>query len=274
MWKRVVAPYFQCANYPFVACTSFGSRISGNTADLIQCYIYYFGVWEPHLTHFISRRLKPADIFVDVGANIGYFTLLGSHLVGEHGKVIAIEASPSIHRMLVENLERNGVRNATVFNVAASDRVGRLKIFLADNGNLGQTTTISAAGFKLEAEISARALSELIAREDWPRLKLIKIDVEGAEWSVISGMRALLEHASDSLEIVAEITAGLAEAQQTAADIVALFARYGFHAYCLRNEYSSRDYVSREEPLAPSRIRSPIDTQTDVVFSRIDADYL
>ena len=49
----------------------FGSKIAGNTNDIIPQYIYYFGLWEPHLTRWIQRRLAPGDTFIDVGANIG-----------------------------------------------------------------------------------------------------------------------------------------------------------------------------------------------------------
>lgn len=65
------------------------------TSDVIQRYLYLFGVWEPHLTAFISGRLTPKDTFVDVGANIGYYSVLASRLVGPAGHVVAVEPSPT-----------------------------------------------------------------------------------------------------------------------------------------------------------------------------------
>ena len=64
------------------ARTRFGSDIPVTTADLIQRYLYLFGSWEPNLTHWISARIRPGDTVIDVGANIGYFTLLAAHLTG------------------------------------------------------------------------------------------------------------------------------------------------------------------------------------------------
>jgi hypothetical protein len=58
--------------------------------DVIQNYVYLFGTWEPDLTAFMRRRLRPGDTFIDVGANIGYLSTLGSKLVGPHGVVVAI----------------------------------------------------------------------------------------------------------------------------------------------------------------------------------------
>lgn len=72
-----------------------------DTQDLIQRYLYLFGAWEPHLTGWLRRRLRPGDGFVDVGANIGVFSVLAARLVGESGRVVAIEASADVHRRLV-----------------------------------------------------------------------------------------------------------------------------------------------------------------------------
>src|SRR5436309_218434 len=94
LWTRVVEPYFAWEAYPFVAPTVFGSKLAGCTNEILQQYLYYFGVWEPHVTSWICGRLRPGDGFIDVGANIGYYTLLASHLVGAAGTVVAVEASP------------------------------------------------------------------------------------------------------------------------------------------------------------------------------------
>src|SRR5437867_10486382 len=63
-WTHVVHPYFAWHRYEFEASTIFGSRVRGNTRELLQQYLYYFGLWEPHLTRWISRRLSPGDTFV------------------------------------------------------------------------------------------------------------------------------------------------------------------------------------------------------------------
>src|SRR6476619_7171728 len=76
--------------------TERGGRIFVSGQDVIQRYIYSFGVWEPALTNFVKTRLRAGDTFIDVGANIGYYALLASGLVGASGTVVSIEASPSI----------------------------------------------------------------------------------------------------------------------------------------------------------------------------------
>lgn len=72
----------------------FGGRFTVTTSDIVQRYLYTFGAWEPHLSAWIACRLTPGDTFVDVGANIGYYTMLTSHLVGPTRHVAAIEPVP------------------------------------------------------------------------------------------------------------------------------------------------------------------------------------
>jgi hypothetical protein len=69
--------------------TVFGATMQLDTHDLAGQYIYCFGVWEPNLTNFLRRMLEPGDVFVDVGAHIGYFSLLPSTLVGPDGGVFS-----------------------------------------------------------------------------------------------------------------------------------------------------------------------------------------
>jgi FkbM family methyltransferase len=275
LWRNIAAPFFQYADYKFVVRTQFGCTIAGNTRDIIQRYIYYFGVWEPHLTKFIDQRLKPDDVFLDVGANIGYFTLLAARKVAPNGKVIAIEASPTVQARLKENLARNGVSNVEIHNIAASDREGTLQIFSGGTENLGATTTVAASGLVFECEVPARPLSAVISAADMERTRLIKIDVEGAEWSVVMGMRGLFEHAREDVEVVIEIAPDRLESfQRTPEDILAFFAEFGFNPYELANSYGTRYYLAQIDQDRPKRIREPITKQMDVIFSRRDEEVL
>src|SRR5262249_40868032 len=69
----------------YLATTYFGARIYCNLKDFMQFYIFHFGVWEPDISSLLERNLSPGDVFVDIGANIGYDTLLGSWRVGSTG---------------------------------------------------------------------------------------------------------------------------------------------------------------------------------------------
>jgi FkbM family methyltransferase len=149
------------------------------------------------VTAAFKSILVPGDVCVDVGANIGYFTLLASRLVGPSGHVYALEPSPEIHATLTSNLERNDVTNVTALGVAAGDTNGEAEFYEADGRNRGASSLRPASERDAdEPESSAirvqvRRLDSVISSVHLPRLKLVKIDVEGYELEVMGGLEPL-----------------------------------------------------------------------------------
>jgi len=128
-------------------------------------------------------------------------------------------------------------------------------------------------GTVLEAVVPAQRLADVIAVDRMRRIRVIKIDVEGAEARVLDGMMLLLAHARQDLEIVVEIKPrALKEQGRDARALLAELARHGFHPYHLPNDYSARDYLGATAAPTLKRIRRDLVEQMDVVFSRIDAD--
>ncbi len=265
--------------WDFTVKTVFGSQISANTRDVIGKYIYYFGIWEPNLTRWIERRLAPGDGFIDVGANIGYFTLLASKLVGDAGKVVSIEAHPAIFAALENNLRLNDARNVRAVNRAAWDAEEMLTIYTQPEDLACQTTVMPewADKYRLESQsqIKAAPLSAMLKPEEFRAARIIKIDVEGAEWHVLSGMKPLMPCGRDDLEVVIEVNSKMLEAEgRTPKDVLDFFADFGFHPYRIENDYLQERYLFREAPQVPRRIEQVVTEQTDLIFSRIDAESL
>jgi FkbM family methyltransferase len=280
VWRSVIAPHFGWLPHEFEVTTRFGARMRGNTEDFIQRHLYYFGIWEPLLTRFLAERLRPGDVFVDVGANVGYFSLYAAKLVGPRGDVIAIEASPSIYARLREHLSLNDVRNVRALNLAAADHAGTVSLYRGPADNLGGSTLLAdgTSGSTFECRVAAEPLTAIISREEWSRARIVKIDVEGAEAAVAEGMAPLLASARADLEVVMEIApAMLAKQGKRSQDIVQMFEAAGFHAYRIENDYSpaAGGYL-RSSPSSPqpTRITAAITSQTDVIFSRIDRPLL
>jgi FkbM family methyltransferase len=263
----------------FTVRTIFDSKVSANTRDVIGRYIYYFGVWEPNLTHWIRRRLRRGEVFIDVGANIGYFTLLASRLVGHSGKVVAIEALPALYAALQHNLKINNAHNVRPVNCAAWDAEEEITIYTQPKNLPGQTTVMPAWARKWHLENTSRVqtapLSAILRPEEFSAARLIKIDVEGAEWHALVGMKALMASCRDDLEIMIEVNSKMLEAEgKTPQDVLDFFAGYGFHAYRIENAYMPEPYLYREAPRKPRRIQQIQPEQADVIFSRIDAESL
>ncbi|MFK0117384.1 FkbM family methyltransferase [Streptomyces sp. NPDC090994] len=275
---RFLDPYLREHPRRRVVEDRFGARFAVDTTDLIQRYLYLFGVWEPHLTGWLRRRLGPGDTFVDVGANIGVFTVLASRLVGGTGRVVAVEASPAFHGHLLRNLRLNGCANVRAVNSAVADRRERLTFVLASSHNMGANSIVPYDGpAESVFETEAVPLTELLTDREVAGARVVKIDVEGAEGSVVRGLAPLLGALRPDAEVCVEVTPErMARLGDCAGELMSTFAAAGFHAYRMTNGYTPADFLRalREGPAAPVRWRGPLAGETELVFSRVDAETL
>ena len=261
------------------ASTRFGANFQCRLPDMIQTYLYLFDVWEPDITAFIASRLRPGDTFVDVGANIGYHTLLAANQLAGEGRVVAIESSPKIYRLLLESLADNGspVVVRTV-NRAASDVVGELPLYEGPEKNIGLSTTIESRGLPSEGTISAAPLADLLEPEEIATASLVKIDVEGAEVAVLRGMKAFLDQCPNDVEVVVELSPlWWTERSQSPQDVLQPFVAAGFNVYEIDNNLWPWRYLWPEAVRRPRRVRTPLTKpvkRLDLVLSRVDADEL
>ncbi|MEV8419967.1 FkbM family methyltransferase [Streptomyces niveus] len=275
---RYLNPHLRDRARQRVVRSRFGARFTIDTRDLIQRYIYMFGVWEPHMTRWLQARLVPGDTFIDVGANIGYYTVLASGLVGGAGQVVAVEASPDFHQRLLEQVRLNRRDNVRAVNGAVSDGQRTLTFVLASSSNMGANSIVPYDGpAESSFEVEAFPLGELLAPEEISTARVIKIDVEGAEGSVVRGMIPMLDKLRPDCEITVEVTPDrMAQLGDSAEELMKTMRDHGFHAYRLANEYTPESYVAalggrREMPV---RWRGPVVEESDLIFSRVDAETL
>lgn len=252
--------------------TFFDRKILVDPRDMCGRFMYYFGIWEPNLTHWIRQRLRDGDVFVDVGANVGYFSLLASTLVGK-GHVVAVEPTPRAFAMLQESLRRSRAANVRAVNVAAWHEPSVVKMF--SGANLGMSSLMSDWAARWNdhecCDVPAARLSDILTPEEIKSARVVKIDVEGAEWHVIQGMAEVLANCRDDLEVMVEVSPKVLAAEHHAADgLLALFARHGYRPYLLENDYSPLAYCARSLPRSPQPITNiPAGSeQADIIFSR------
>lgn len=258
-----------------------GQKMRCRLPDLIQMYITVFGLWEPDLTHFIDTRLQANDVFVDVGANIGYFSLLASQRVGAHGKVVAIDALPSNFAELQHNISKNpSTENIRAINQAVSDEVGTLQVYAGPSHNVGLATTAPGQRQHLrhEASIEAAPLSELLSVQEISRARVLKIDVEGAEPAVLAGMSKFLENSHPELEILVELSPGWwSDKQLTPEQLIAPFRAAGFNTYLMDNNYWPWRYLWPKAVRPARRVTHLPDRRVkriDLVLSKTDTALL
>ncbi len=144
--------------------------------------------YEPHVARVVRERLRPGHTFVDVGANIGYFTALAAHLVGPGGTVVAVEPLDKNLQLIYATIWRNRFDWVQAVPFAASDSRRLLPIATHDGTSNGQVELFGAADRQPAAFATARPLDEVLA--NLADLHLLKIDIEGHELIALRGFAA------------------------------------------------------------------------------------
>ena len=198
---------------------------SGTTVDLTlgndnSLCLYVCGSFEPNEFAFLDRVLKPGMVFVDVGANDGYYTLFAARRVGPSGRVVAAEPSSRERAHLQRNLGRNGLDNVTVVPAAIGAASGLADLHLAHGVHAGHNTLGSFAHddvvrASLE-RVPIEPLDAVIARLGLAQVDFVKIDVEGAEALVIAGAATVLKSMRPMLLL--EVNDKALRAQRNCAD--------------------------------------------------------
>ncbi len=275
LWDRVVQRHVAWRSFPIEARTRFGARIVGRFPDAVHSHVYFFGVWEPAVTALYRATLRDGDVVVDIGANVGLHTLLAAQLVGATGRVHAVEASPHIFARLQGNITANGATQVRAWNMAATDIPGEVPVFLHDDRNLGGTTIIAIeaakAGSALETMVAGLPIGQIVPEADLLAAKLIKIDVEGAEWLVVQGMLDLLPRLRADVSILIEVNqAALAVLGGSLDALLEIFAQAGFSAFEVANAYEGAFYIG-PVPDVPQPLARRNFAIADLLFRRVAA---
>lgn len=161
-------------------------------------HMIFEGYWEFWLTRHFAEVIRPGDTVIDIGANLGYYTLLAADMVGPQGRVVAIEPNPEVFRRLSASIGVNGF----------ASRVSARNVALAGPGETGKRPFFVPAGepkngrfigstedperLERHGAVSEVALGQ-IDPQAFERVDFIKIDVEGAELAVLEHLRPVLE---------------------------------------------------------------------------------
>jgi FkbM family methyltransferase len=218
-----------------LVATRWGAKMLVDTTDaMLSPWLVLDGLWESHVTDWLQHTLEPGQVFVDVGANIGYFTLLGGGLVGPGGRVVAVEAHPRLSELLRRNVIINGLhRSVTTFALAAWSTSTDLELHMREN--FASNSSLGSAGAEALArlgdteemvEVHAVALDDLLA--DVPRVDVIKVDVEGAEVHVFTGLARTLDANRDITIMFEWSPEQITGVGDDPGDLVALLEGHGF----------------------------------------------
>lgn len=151
------------------------------------------GLVEPETQAVLQEHLRPGDVFYDLGANIGVFSLIAARMIGPEGRVVALEPDPDVARQLRENVERNGFRTVTVREACAWRSSGAISFSRANPDRTldrGLGSAMRTNGGDDVITVRAYSLDDLV--KELPIPTFIKCDVEGAEVEVMAGATTTL----------------------------------------------------------------------------------
>jgi FkbM family methyltransferase len=168
----------------------------------------------PTFEEYVWHYLKPAkgEVFLDIGAHIGKYTLRIADMVGAHGKVVAIEPEPDTFAALQEGIKINGLHNVVALNLAAYDRECDLLLHIVPFGSRAPRDFLVGKGLssvkrrlsETAIKVQARPLDKIIDALDMRDVNWMKVDAEGAEYEVLRGSKGMLEKYRP--KIIAECT--------------------------------------------------------------------
>lgn len=192
-----------CVDQAMPCETAYGFRMLASPRDYMSFGIYFYGEYDRRMSDLLQRFISPGDTCWDVGAGIGWFSLLMARCVGERGRVDAFEALPANAMRVRQNVSLNGFDQIRLHEVAVSDTPGTIHFQppVADDADvpapehcsgIGHITTTPAAD---SLRIEATTLDAVADREGIRSLHLIKMDIEGAEVAALrGGERTLRKH--------------------------------------------------------------------------------
>jgi FkbM family methyltransferase len=175
-----------------------------NVASPFQRRMFYFprAYWERLMGlpfgRYLASTLEEGQVFLDIGANIGFYSLFAARKVGPSGRVFSFEPDPMTFESLDRSVRRNGFGWVTRLNMALSDREGEMPFFTVSDGSAHSLVPeIERRADRYSGQVPVRVTRlDDLTREgtlDVPRIDLVKIDVEGEEPRTVAGMKATLE---------------------------------------------------------------------------------
>lgn len=203
--KPVVYAYTKFAWWRYHKGGRTSLSVKGNQLALhahdkgVSIELAVYRVHEPKTTQLLVQTLQSGMTVVDIGCNIGYFALLEAKCVGPGGKIIAIEPEPGNARLFQSNLRANGYRNVEFHQVAISNRNGTFPLRISEKSNRHSLSPVPWP--TTEFRVPVRTLDSLLAKNPPESVDLVRMDLEGHEVEVLSGMRETIRRYSPRLLI-------------------------------------------------------------------------
>jgi len=210
----------------------YGTFVDTSLAEWPDGYreLFLYGSMEKNELAAWKRIVRPGDAVIDGGANYGYWTLVASRLVGPTGKVFSFEANPPTAARLQANVEASRAMNASIYRVALAAEEGVATINNACSNTIGGHASLrrhEGWAWGESTEIRTTAADSIASLDQWPRIRLIKLDIEGAELAALRGMTDLIERDKPILTVEWNVATAAAFGYHPS-EVISLFRKHGY----------------------------------------------
>lgn len=204
---------------------------------------YGSGTNELPVQEALAEVVRPGDVVYDIGANVGFFSIISARLTGETGRVIAFEPVPANADLVRRNAELNDLGNITVVEKAVSDHSGSGELVLAEySGGAALSTTTPPPDAAGSIEVELVTVDAAVAAGELPAPDVVKIDVEGVELEVLRGMSETLRR--DRPIVICEIDDGTREGYDRKHDSCVEYVRsIGYDVTPLADSYPVGEWI-------------------------------
>jgi len=238
LYKKIEAPEFT---------TVMGHKMYLAPHGPISLELATKGIWEESETELIKKIVSDGDVVLDLGANIGYYTMIFAKLIGPKGKVFAFEPEPNNFELLKKNLTINGYQNSTIEDAAVSDENGEVKLYLHESMATNHRIFYSKSVSKNFVVVKKIKLDDYFKNNPIKkRISFVKMDVEGSEFGVLKGMTTILNENKNLKMLIEYFPQAIKESGAQPSNLLKILKNAGFSFYEVKSENKNLEPINEE----------------------------
>ena len=240
-----------------------GKKMYLDLADRTHCErIYTTGLWEDDVTIYFLGLLRSGMVVIDIGANVGYYTLLAADKVGPAGRVFAFEPEPSRYALLEKNVQANHFANITLSPKAVSNKTGTTQLYLSPAHDKTDARVFDTYDSHCGSKGLASAMVETtrlddVFKEHNQRVDVIKMDIQGAEAAALEGMTETIRRQNELTLITEFWPGGVQACGFSPTEFLRTLVNHGFRLFVFKWEqigFKGDDRTESLQEMEPEHI--------------------
>jgi len=206
-----------------------------NKKDPVISGALAMGVYENKEIALFRSTVKPGMTVLDIGANIGEYTIIASSLVGDSGKVVSFEPEPENYKLLSKNIKHNKRNNVQAFQYGLADKESKGVLYLSSD-NKGKHSMAKLDGENNSIQVSIKTADQVLSNLKIEKVDIIKIDIEGAEALALKGMTNVLEKSSPCILFCEFYPEALRNMGSSPLELLSNLSSLGFLIFEIKNK--------------------------------------